>query len=131
MLEREYGGKGKGKGLDVDENVVGSVDGKGRIITDGPKKRAVVRWIQVLFALIAGGSSIYAGLVSIISTCIRDFTLNASLFAGYQNILDPSTRRQTTALYPLYPLSSHLPILHLFLPHLSFMLWSSQSIGIE
>ena len=64
MLEREYGGKGKGKGLDVDEKVVGSVDSKGRIITDGPKKRMAVRWIQVLFALIAGASSIYAGLVS-------------------------------------------------------------------
>ena len=64
MLEREYGGKGKGKGLDVDEKVVGSVDSKGRIITDGPKKRMALRWIQVLFALIAGGSSIYAGLVS-------------------------------------------------------------------
>ncbi|CAL1705140.1 unnamed protein product [Somion occarium] len=62
MLEREFGGKGKGKSFEDDEKVVGSVDGKGRILTEGPKKRLAVRWLQILLALMAGGASIYAGL---------------------------------------------------------------------
>ncbi|KAI0082834.1 hypothetical protein K474DRAFT_1584923 [Panus rudis PR-1116 ss-1] len=61
MLEREFGGKGKAK--DYEEEIVGSVDQKGRLITDGPKKRLAVRWLQVLLALLAGGSSIYAALI--------------------------------------------------------------------
>jgi hypothetical protein len=62
MLEREFGGKDVRP--EVEEGrLVGSVDPNGRLITAGPKKRAATRWIQVLFALLAGGSSIYAALV--------------------------------------------------------------------
>ncbi|KAI0093970.1 hypothetical protein BDY19DRAFT_989493 [Irpex rosettiformis] len=61
MLEREFGKDDKieeGEG-----RLVGSVDLNGRLITEGPKKRAATRWLQVLFALLGGGSSIYAALI--------------------------------------------------------------------
>ena len=61
MLEREFG---KNAGKDAEpERVVGSVDERGRLITEGPKKRLAVRWIQFLLALTAVITSIYSGLV--------------------------------------------------------------------
>ncbi len=61
MLEREFA---KDAGKDAEpERVVGSVDGRGKFITEGPKKRLAVRWIQFLLALTAVISSIYSGLV--------------------------------------------------------------------
>jgi len=62
MLEREFGAKGKGKGAEEGEHIVGSVDDNGKLITEGPKKRTAVRWLQVLLTLLAGGASIYAGV---------------------------------------------------------------------
>ncbi|KAI0695123.1 hypothetical protein BC835DRAFT_1273732 [Cytidiella melzeri] len=62
MLEREFGGKNVSL-EEAEERLVGSVDANGTLITEGPKKRAASRWLQVLFALLAGGSSIYAALV--------------------------------------------------------------------
>lgn len=61
MLEREFGGKGKQPAV-AESHIVGSVNKQGRIITEGPKKRLATRWIQVLFALLAGGAVIYASL---------------------------------------------------------------------
>ncbi|TFK54758.1 hypothetical protein OE88DRAFT_1732064 [Heliocybe sulcata] len=67
MLEREFGGKGTGKGgyadEDGEEKVVGSVDEKGNLVTQGPKKRVATRWIQILFALGAGIASIYGAVI--------------------------------------------------------------------
>lgn len=63
MLEREFGRKGTESAVEDAKGVIGSVDTKGRLITDGPKKRLAARWLQVLLALLAGGSSIYAGVV--------------------------------------------------------------------
>ncbi|KAF7796693.1 hypothetical protein EIP86_007876 [Pleurotus ostreatoroseus] len=57
MLERMFGGQ---VGAEDEEHAIGSVNAKGRLITEGPRKRLLVRWIQVLFALLAGGSGIYA-----------------------------------------------------------------------
>ncbi|KAI0672951.1 hypothetical protein C8Q78DRAFT_1068412 [Trametes maxima] len=62
MLEREFGGKGGTKEV-VEERAVGSVDDRGRLITEGPKKRLAVRWVQALLALAAAISSIYAALI--------------------------------------------------------------------
>lgn len=64
MLEREFGKDAKVE--EAEERLVGSVDANGRLITDGPKKRAATRWIQTLFALLAGGSSIYAAAVRVL-----------------------------------------------------------------
>ncbi|KAH9901543.1 hypothetical protein C8Q73DRAFT_678186 [Cubamyces lactineus] len=63
MLEREFGGKGGVKDESDPTMTVGSVDERGRLITDGPKKRLVVRWLQALLALTAAISSIYAALI--------------------------------------------------------------------
>jgi len=67
MLEREFGGKGIGKvdhaDGDGDDRVVGSVDKKGNLVTQGPKKRVATRWMQILFALGTGIASIYGTVV--------------------------------------------------------------------
>ena len=65
MLEREFAGAGKGtgKGLDDDENMIGSADHRGRLITQGPKKRLATRWFQTLLTLGAAVSLIYIALV--------------------------------------------------------------------
>lgn len=73
MLEREFGpnsskGKGKAQGDFVDENgkpLIGTVDAKGNLVTQGPKKRVAMRVLQILFALGAGVPAIYAAVVSI------------------------------------------------------------------
>ncbi|KAH9952106.1 hypothetical protein B0H21DRAFT_782882 [Amylocystis lapponica] len=62
MLEREFGGKQPLQPKD-EEHAVGSVDSKGKLITGGPKRRLAARCIQVLLALTASVSSIYAALV--------------------------------------------------------------------
>ena len=65
MLEREFASAGKnlGKSLDDDENMVGSADLRGRIITQGPRKRLANRWFQALLTLGAAVSLIYIALV--------------------------------------------------------------------
>ncbi|KAI0372932.1 hypothetical protein BV20DRAFT_990363 [Pilatotrama ljubarskyi] len=63
MLEREFGGKGGMKDEGDVERTVGSVDERGKLITEGPKKRLAVRWLQALLALTAAVSSIYAALI--------------------------------------------------------------------
>ena len=65
ILEREFGGKNGQAEVD-EEHRVGSVDAKGRLITEGPKKRTAVRCIEVLLALLAAGSGIYSAAVSIL-----------------------------------------------------------------
>ncbi|KAI0320115.1 hypothetical protein OF83DRAFT_1169624 [Amylostereum chailletii] len=65
MLEREFGansvGRVSGKEEDA-ENVVGSVDAKGKLVTQGPKKRLAVRVLEVILTLAIAASSIYGAL---------------------------------------------------------------------
>ncbi|OSX65427.1 hypothetical protein POSPLADRAFT_1044802 [Postia placenta MAD-698-R-SB12] len=61
MLEAEFGGKQKAP--EDDEEKVGSVDPKGKLITDGPKKRIAVRCIEVLLAATSSVASIYSALI--------------------------------------------------------------------
>jgi hypothetical protein len=68
MLEREFGAQNKSKnlqdGLDESGNpIIGSVDENGRLVTQGPKKRIVLRMLQIILTLTAGVPSIYAALV--------------------------------------------------------------------
>ena len=65
MLEREFAGAGKdpGKNFDDDENMIGSADLRGRLITQGPKKRLATRCFQALLTLGAAISLIYIALV--------------------------------------------------------------------
>ena len=67
MLEREFGQTAKPPPHDAftDENgkpLVGTVDANGNLVTVGPKKRAAVRALQILLALVAAIPSIYAAL---------------------------------------------------------------------
>jgi hypothetical protein len=69
MLEREFGPKGRNRsrGDLLDEEgkpLIGTVDEKGNLVTQGPKKRIALRVFQILFALGAGIPAIYAAVVS-------------------------------------------------------------------
>lgn len=76
MLEREFAGKDVGKGLDDDDNMIGSADQRGRLITQGPKKRLATRWFQALLTLGAAVSLIYIALVipSVLKTVVLPLT---------------------------------------------------------
>lgn len=68
MLEAEFGARGKSgkainQGAEGEALVVGSVDEKGRLITQGPRKRTAIRLLQGLLALGAGATSIYAAVM--------------------------------------------------------------------
>jgi len=69
MLQREFGGKIRKKwnwkddGDEGDPPVIGSVDKKGHLVTQGPRKRIAVRVLEGLLALGSGASSIYAAVV--------------------------------------------------------------------
>ncbi|TFK72746.1 hypothetical protein BDN72DRAFT_869398 [Pluteus cervinus] len=68
MLEREFGKKPKPKGGDdefVDEDgkpLVGTVDEKGYLVTQGPKRRLTNRMLQVALAATAAIPAIYAAV---------------------------------------------------------------------
>ncbi|KAF5373886.1 hypothetical protein D9758_000691 [Tetrapyrgos nigripes] len=72
MLEREFGPNAKSKsdvgedGEFLDENgkpLIGTVDSKGYLVTQGPKKRTATRVVQIMLALAAAIPSIYAALM--------------------------------------------------------------------
>jgi hypothetical protein len=64
MLEREFAGAGKDTGKDLDDkSMIGSADRRGRLTTQGPKKRLATRWFQALLTLGAAVSLIYLALV--------------------------------------------------------------------
>lgn len=63
MLEREFAGIGK-PGNTEDDNLIGSADQRGRLITEGPKKRLANRWLQVILTSGAAISVIYASVVT-------------------------------------------------------------------
>ena len=69
MLEHEFGSSGKTGHQPnfVDEGgkgIVGSVDEKGKLITQGPQKRLAVRALQIILSLVAAIPAIYAAVVS-------------------------------------------------------------------
>jgi hypothetical protein len=59
MLEHEF----RSGAVDPVEEPVGSVDEKGRLVTDGPKKRVAVRVIETVLALGIAVSVVYSALV--------------------------------------------------------------------
>jgi hypothetical protein len=60
MLEHEFGSNLESP---AKEEPVGSVNGKGRLITEGSKKRVAIRAIETLLALGIAASLVYAALV--------------------------------------------------------------------
>lgn len=81
MLEREFGdnpkrpkfkdpkGKGKMDPAFLDDEgrpIVGTVDEKGNLVTQGPRKRIAIRALQIILALGAAIPALYAALVSLV-----------------------------------------------------------------
>jgi hypothetical protein len=71
LLQREFGSKIKkwqvtDDGEDGEPPMIGSVDAKGNLVTQGPKKRVAVRVMEGLLALGSGASAIYAALVRLL-----------------------------------------------------------------
>lgn len=71
MLQKEFGTKANAKGKDagrglVDEEgkpMIGTVDERGQLVTVGPRRRVVLKTLQVLLAAAACIPAIYAALV--------------------------------------------------------------------
>lgn len=63
MLEKEFGHNGIDSLVIDQAKVIGSVDAKGNIITDGPKKRIITRYVQFTFVLGTTIASLYSALV--------------------------------------------------------------------
>jgi hypothetical protein len=63
MLQREFGSKANNRTGGEEEPVIGGVDQRGNLVTQGPKKRAVVRIVEGLLASGSGASAIYAAVV--------------------------------------------------------------------
>lgn len=84
MLQREFGddkargGRKAGYGAEeIEPAVVGSVNAKGQLVTEGPRKRVAMRLLQGLLALGSGVSSIYGAVVrncSFLSNIYVDLT---------------------------------------------------------
>ena len=76
MLEREFAGTGIGKAPNDDGKMIGSADHRGKLITQGPKKRLATRWFQALLTLGAAVSLIYMALVTLsrLKPIIRSLT---------------------------------------------------------
>lgn len=79
MLEREFGPHAKSKTrigkesdfLDEDgKPLIGTVNAQGQLVTQGPKKRIATRAMQIILAVAAAVPSIYAAVVSYMSTII-------------------------------------------------------------
>ncbi|GJE90756.1 hypothetical protein PsYK624_069000 [Phanerochaete sordida] len=97
-LERQFGKDSK---EEVDEeHLIGSVDVRGKLITDGPRKRFAVRCFEVLLALLAGGSGIY-GAAFIKTTGKPPPSGTAPAYALY--VLSVISFLLTTYLFLIYP----------------------------
>ena len=70
MLEREFGSKGMNKGVGIYDDdgkpKVGSVDGKGNLVTSAPGRRIFVRVLEIVLAAGACIPAIYASLVGLV-----------------------------------------------------------------
>ncbi len=75
MLEKEFGSSSKGKGKErawgTSDAPVGAIDAQGSLVTDGPKRRTAVRWMQTLLAAVSAGAGLYGALVSGNVDCTR------------------------------------------------------------
>lgn len=65
MLEKEFGSNGRQDIIGRGDSILGSVDAKGNLVTDGPKKRTATRWAQGTFLLGLAITCIYSILVSL------------------------------------------------------------------
>jgi hypothetical protein len=109
MLEHEF----RSGALAPAKEPVGSVDGKGRLVTDGPKKRVVVRVAETMLALVIAISVVYAALVR----CYlppRSALISVLQWIKTPHPPPPQSKPHTFALYALSVLTS-LFLLYRFL----------------
>ncbi|KAI0026584.1 hypothetical protein K488DRAFT_65865, partial [Vararia minispora EC-137] len=60
MLEREFGPNAPSSAFAAPDRVVGSVDERGNLVTEGSRKRLAARIVEVLLALTIAVSALYA-----------------------------------------------------------------------
>lgn len=133
MLEREFGPNAKRKskmaGDFTDENgkpLVGTVNPKGQLVTQGPKKRIAIRVGQIVLALGASIPGIYAALVRLQNLSKLCVPL-IRFAAGHQDPGVPSTRasRNSSCDHPLCGICAHPPPPPLSLRVSPVLLWSA------
>ena len=81
MLEHEFGSTAPGP---VKQEPIGSVNEKGRLITDGPRKRTAIRAMEVFLALGIAATLIYAALVRCYHSLFFDTHDNAVVDQNFQ-----------------------------------------------
>jgi hypothetical protein len=116
MLEREFAGKSVGKYSGDDENMIGSADQRGRLITQGPKKRLATRWFQTFLTLGAAVSLIYMALVtpSALKAMVRSLTSDLRQSNRGRNPRNKEQHPSTLSMCCLSSLSSLSPTSSLF-----------------
>lgn len=123
MLEHEFGSTAPGP---VKQEPIGSVNEKGRLITDGPRKRTAIRAIEVFLALGIAATLIYAALV-------RRYHLSFSSGTHDNATVDQTLQTSTTAigashvcaLCSIHPDSAIMPLSLLYSTLLSR--WSEEA----
>lgn len=100
MLEKEFGHNGIDSSVIDQAKVIGSVDAKGNIITDGPKKRIITRYVQFTFVLGTTIASLYSALVCTLPLILYS-SLNRSSYLDPKARRNPSTERDDSSLPPL------------------------------
>jgi hypothetical protein len=119
MLEREFGGARKGPNIAPTTLPIGTVDEKGKLVTEGPKKRAFFRFIQVFLALGAAVPSIYVALVRhhlFLPLKTPTISYIPQIVKPIRGLPPPASKAPAYALYILSVLTSFL-LLFLFLIH--------------
>lgn len=109
MLEHEF----RSGAVAPIEETVGSVDEKGRLVTDGPKKRVAVRVIETTLALGIAVSVVYAALVRCYLPS-RSALISVLQWIKTPQPPPPQSKPHTFALYALSVLTS-LFLLYRFL----------------
>jgi len=104
MLEKEFGQKAMARrSRIIHGETPGTMNSEGLLVTDGPRRRATVRWMQVLLALAAAGSGIYGAIAihptpkappagSIQAYILYILSVATFLFATYLFLIQPCLR---------------------------------------
>jgi hypothetical protein len=121
LLEQEFGvttGRtgSSDAGSDAEKAMIGSVDEHGKLITQGPKKRILVRALEFILSLTASVASIYTAIVRMVFSKGGEILPTFNLLC-YEQIIKPNglpPPRGTVASYVLYACSIILTLVLLF-----------------
>lgn len=125
MLEQEFGAKNLGQSVE-EQTLVGSVDVRGKLVTQGPKKRIATRVVEVLMAIGIAGSSFYAALVRRYTWAYGLPWVNSYLCGNPENqtFFDSAAPGKTIYIYPLHPVHPHHSCDVLSFRHSTMLWWS-------